>query len=397
MKKIVLSTVVIGAFAFAGGDITDVNRYINSDVNNADIETLKAQMSQMQEKITELENKKPVEVKTKTIVDTSKPEGVIVKSNAGVLKFNGTHYLGFVHTEPESGDSSDKFETRRNYFQAKAYFKENPKDYMRLTLDTTTDTEGETNVRLKYAYLYLDNVLPFTGVEFGQAHRPWIDYEEHSGWLYRSIAKTFVEEHNGAHFTNSADRGINFKSKTKYFSSEIGIFNGEGYHENDTDDAKDRGLSYEWRLTANLLGTGKKHLHARKESYANISFLGQYNEKHIGAEDFKWYGVHAVYNQPSFLIAGMFVQSNELKGSSATGNGFTVNGEYRPAEKWAILGRYDSFSGDDNIDREEYLAGIAYDYNKNVKFIGNLFHIDSDTDIDNNGEDRFMLTAEVNW
>ncbi len=93
----------------------------------------------------------------------------------------------------------------------------------------------------------------------------------------------------------------------------------------------------------------------------------------------------------------MFVQSNELKGNKTTGDGFTINGEYRPADKWAILGRYDSFSGDNNIDREEYLAGVAYDYNKNIKFIGNYFHIDSDTDIDNNGEDRFMLTAEVKW
>ncbi len=31
------------------------------------------------------------------------------------------------------------------------------------------------------------------------------------------------------------------------------------------------------------------------------------------------------------------------------------------------------------------------------KFIGNIFHIDSDTDIDDNGEDRFMVTAEVKW
>ncbi len=53
-----------------------------------------------------------------------------------------------------------EFETRRNYFQVKAYFKENPKDYMRLTLDTHTDSAGETNVRLKYAYLYIDDILP---------------------------------------------------------------------------------------------------------------------------------------------------------------------------------------------------------------------------------------------
>ncbi|MCK4441402.1 MAG: hypothetical protein KAU90_05310, partial [Sulfurovaceae bacterium] len=75
----------------------------------------------------------------------------------------------------------------------------------------------------------------------------------------------------------------------------------------------------------------------------------------------------------------------------------SINAEYRPTEKWAILGRYDSFSADDNKDREEYIAGVAYDYNKNVKFIGNIFHTDADTNIDDNAEDKFMLTAEVNW
>ncbi len=157
------------------------------------------------------------------------------------------------------------------------------------------------------------------------------------GVLYRSVAKTFVEVKQGAHFTNSADRGINFKTKTEYFSSELGLFNGEGYHSIDADEPEDRGLSFEWRLTANILGTGKKHLHPREDSYANVSFFGQYNQKNIGSEDFKWYGIHAVYNKPSFLIGGMFVTADEVDGSSKTGDGFSINGEYRPASKWSII------------------------------------------------------------
>jgi len=149
----------------------------------------------------------------------------VVKSHVPVLKFSGTHYLGFVSSSPEEGDATNDFETRRNYLQVKAYFKENPKDYARITLDTHNTSDGESNVRLKYAYLYLDNVLPNTGVEFGQAHRPWIDYEEHNAWNYRSISKTLVEAKYGADLTNSADRGINFKTKTPYFSSELGVLN----------------------------------------------------------------------------------------------------------------------------------------------------------------------------
>ncbi len=316
--------------------------------------------------------------------------GVEVKSNASVLKFSGVHYLGFVHKDPKNGESEDKFETRRNYFQVKAYFQDMPKNYLRMTVDTHNEG-GEYNVRLKYAYLYLDNVLPNTGVEIGQVHRPWIDYEEHHNWLYRSIAKTFVEEHNGAHFTNSADKGINFKTKTDMFSSEIGLFNGEGYHGSDKDG--ENGLSFEWRVTASLLGTGKKHVHASKDSYADISFLGQYNTKTLkNDEDFVWYGINAVYNQPQFLIGATYLTADD-KGEAnngKTGSGYSVNGEYRLDGRWAILGRYDYFEDDNDKERKETIAGVAYKYSKNVKFIANIFNIDDK-------EDKAMLTAEVKW
>ncbi len=93
----------------------------------------------------------------------------------------------------------------------------------------------------------------------------------------------------------------------------------------------------------------------------------------------------------------MYVVADEIEESSKTGDGFSINGEYRLAQKWSLLARYDSFSADNDVDREEYIAGVAYDYNKNIKFIGNLFHIDKDTNIDDNVEDRVMVTAEVKW
>ncbi len=331
------------------------------------------------------------------LLATSSAADVTVKAKASTLKFSGTHYLGFVHKNPEVGKSSDYFQTRRNYFQVKAYINDRPKDYMRLTLDTHTEDGGEVNVRLKYAYLYLDEVFANTGVEMGQVHRPWIDYEEHHGWNYRSVAKVFLESKQGAHFTNSADKGINFKTKTENFSSELAIVNGEGYHGEDNDG--EDGLSYEWRLTSSLYSTGNRHVKST-DTYADISFLGQYNTKKLkNDEDFVWYGVHAVYNQPEFLIAGMYVTADDkgAANNSVTGDGWSVNGEYRPVGKWTLIARYDSFSTDDDKDKEQYIAGIVYNYSKYVKFIANIFHIDPDTNIDDNGEDKYMFTAEVKW
>ncbi|SFV60286.1 hypothetical protein MNB_SV-12-340 [hydrothermal vent metagenome] len=313
-----------------------------------------------------------------------------VKSHVPVIKFSGTHYLGFVNSTKGDEDTINRFETRRNYLQAKAYFEENSKDYMRITLDTH-DHDGDSQVRLKYAYLYLDNVLPNTGVEFGQVHRPWIDYEEHNGWNYRSISKVMVEEDNAGHLTNSSDRGINFKTKTDYFSSELGVFNGEGYHNEEDGE----GLSGEWRLTGHILGTGKKKA-KKSATYANISFFGQQNEKsnkHKN-QDLNWYGIHAVYNQPEFLIAGQYIDVTDAD-AKYEGDGYSVNGEYRVASKWNIIGKYDYFDMADNSgDKKRAIGGVAYEYNKNVEFIANYLK-EGGSKIED--FDAVMLTASVEW
>ena len=379
MKKIVLSTVAVATIALADG-------------NNAEVEALKQQLGAMQEQITVLEKKTEGTSKASTVQEATH-KGTMVKAHVPLLKFSGTHYLGFVSGKTQGDARKNDFETRRDYFQAKAYFKENPKDYIRLTLDTHNEDDGSSIVWLKYAYLYLDNVLPNTGVELGQAHRPWIDYEEHNGWNYRSISKVLVEAKHGADLTNSADRGINFKTKTEYFSSELGIFDGEGYHNKENG----KGLSKEWRLTGHLLGTGKEK--AKKSStYANVSFFGQQNSlsaKH-GDQDLNWMGAHAVYNQPEFLVAAQYIDVQDAI-ASKKGTGYSVNGEYRVAPKLNLLGRYDYFDMADNSgDKKRALAGVAYEYNKNVEFIANYIK-ESGTKVGTNSNDKIMLTAAVEW
>jgi len=130
----------------------------------------------------------------------SKKKETPVFAKASKLKFSGLHYLGYRFRDSSvDGADASQFETRTNDHQVKAYFFDDPKSYMRMTLDTfqetdTVDAKGESAdgtgswmLRLKYAYIYLNEVLPYTGVEFGQVHRPWIDYEENNSFFYRSI------------------------------------------------------------------------------------------------------------------------------------------------------------------------------------------------------------------
>ena len=135
MKKVVLSTAAV--FALSG--------IANADTNS-ELKALKAQMAQMAQKIEALEAEKSsganeddvagIEAKM-TALENNIKKNTVITSKSPKIDFSGTHYLGFVSSDDNILDNrTNAFETRRNYFQAKAYFKENPKDYLRITLDT---------------------------------------------------------------------------------------------------------------------------------------------------------------------------------------------------------------------------------------------------------------------
>lgn len=338
--------------------------------------------------------------------DYSNKKGIIVDSKAIKLKFNGVHYLGFVSSKEDGGDRENNFETRRNYFQVKAYF--NKKDYMRLTLDSFHETKGANKdkgswlTRVKYAYLYLDDILPYTGVEIGQSHRPWIDYAEHHGWWYRSISKTFGESEHGAHLINSADIGLNFKTKLPHFSSELGVYNGEGYH----DIENGEGLSTEARLTYHILPTGDKS-EKQTTDYFNISYFGikSLEDNKRGNNDFTLNGIHAVYNTKQFLVAAQYLKADNGSYNVYEGDGYSLNFEYRPMEKFWFIGRYDDWDqaveSNHGGDRKHFILGAVYNLYKHVRFIANVRQTDYDESDSLNAnikdETQLMLTAEVHW
>jgi hypothetical protein len=397
-------------------------------------------------------------------------KGVSVSSGAVKLELHGTHYLGFTSNSYSAvnntsgaaaggGSSSAGFEMRRNYLDFKAHFADS-KDYLRFTLDTTKELESSTTAatpKIKYAYLYMDNILPYTGVEMGSVHRPWIDYEESNSWYFRSINKVILEDKFATTATSSwtgspsygipgllssGDLGVDFKVKTPYISSEFGAFSGQSYdntlNNNQTNDTK---LSYEARVTAHLLGNGDKGINKWKDEYANISIAGiQNNNAGVTANpgstaNYKreGYWIHAVYNQPMFLIAAQYndLQDKYYNSTAATQLAtatsdkkytmYSINGEFRPFNKWTILGRYDnlkykqsnltgtndaSVNGKNAGDASQYIYGVAYDYSKNVTFIANGKTVKNDNDNiaygsttvgDQANKQSYMLTAEVKW
>jgi len=353
-----------------------------------------------------------------------------VFAHADKLKFSALTYVGYTYKDvdskladgtPNTREDTSQFEIRRAYLQVKGYFTEDTKSYYRVTLDVHQDnkasggsTDGDNLLRLKYAYIYLDEVLPYTGVEVGIAHRPWHDYEEHNSWYFRNISKVLVEDKNAADLSNSADFGAMLKTDTEYFDLDAGIFNGEGYHALQNK----KGMSFEWRATAHILGVEGKDKQD-KLTYWDASFFGQYNQQHktvtVGAvdedQDLVFGGLHTVYNQPAFLLSAQYVFSKNTSGisnnvSKQAGQGYSANGEFRMGDdyQYRLLARYDAWtpeavSGTPEYERRNIIGGVAWDQQKNVQWVANVEMTDNDAK--SNREDyngiAYMLTAQVSF
>lgn len=391
MKKIVLSTLTAITLSGISASASDLKLYSDAD---GQVFT------------------KPAE--GRTLLKTPTP----VFSKASKLKFSGNAFLNYTYeTSDDSNEKSlSEFDVKRAYLQVKAYLLDDPKSYYRITLDLHDDAESK-DMRLKYAYLYLNEILPSTGMELGLVHRPWHDYEQHSSWGYRSIQKILLENKNGANLSSSADFGFNLKTKTKLFDTEIGLFNGEGYHGNQKETTTDTaGMSFEWRATAHLVGKRGK---PTKTTYAEASFFGQLNENHTTSadgiaghlDDLHFYGLHTVYNQPEFLISAQYIfsadtASNSTYVSAQAGSGYSVNGEYRLGshKEYRIFSRFDSWTpkklnSSDEREQQTITVGTAWKQNKNIEWSAGIITQNNEykgTETDNDKTD-YTVTANIKF
>ena len=353
-------------------------------------------------------------------------KSISVFAKSSKFKFSGLTYLGYTYKDFDAKladgtinakKDTSEFEIRRAYFQLKAYLLDDPKSYYRITFDISKDVTGDEKVRAKYAFLYLNNILPATGVELGLTHRPWHDYEEHNSWYYRNISKVLIEDKvSGPDLSNSADFGVMLKTRTKYFDADYGVFNGEGYHSV----SNGSGMSFEWRTTVHFLGVNGKDKQTTK-TYWDASFFGQYNKGHksvtVGTvteeQDLIFGGLHTVFNTPDYLVSAQYVKSQDTSDiannvSKQAGDGYSFNAEYRlgAQKEYRLFGRYDAWTSDvipagETSTKEDrgYILGAAWEQNKNVQWIANTIITNNENGSakeQNNGT-AYMLSAEVRF
>ncbi len=349
-------------------------------------------------------------------------EPTVPSSLLGVedLKIGSLVYLSGQIGDTSSGDDYSQFLIKRGYIDIRK--KITPYFSARITPDVHQDESGDLKVRLKYAYGQFawdwDGFVQKPHVEWGVAHMPWLDFEEHIN-LFR-MQDTMFMERNG--LFNSADMGVLFGANLgrdmpdefkqsvqshyagRWGSFGVGMYNGGGYHAAE----KNTNKTLEGRLTIRPVPDLVPGLQV-----SAFGIAGKGNQSEDPGEtvpDMQVLAAMVSYESERLVATAQYERGEgNQKGSAvdADGNalphdGYSLFTEIRlDAEKrFSLIGRYDWFDtnrDDQSADvKKRFIAGIAWRF-----FKGNYWLLDYDRlehsvpGLDT--EDRIQLTLQVKY
>jgi len=338
------------------------------------------------------------------------------------ISISGEYYLGFKSGE-KGGTEFSIFEIRRGYLTVNKKIIPGLLS-SRITLDTSQDEdgdgEGDMEARIKYAYAQL--LLPdfsFVNkakIEFGIVHTPWLDYEQGIN-AYRMRDKMFMERSGivnsgdfgvtvfglfGGKMDDSYKKRVSKKYAGRYGSFAFGIYNGGGYHAVENNKNKAAELRVSIRPLPDIL------------SGLQISYFGTNGEGNKAGEadetpDWIINSVMLSYQAESYTLTGQFLDGKgNQKGSWYDSNdmsianeyqGYSVFGEKRLKNSSLIMGGFDSFDPNKDIDNNEYIryyVGLGYDFGKRNILLFD-YNVKSYEDSSKSDDFWFQLTMQVKF
>ncbi len=349
------------------------------------------------------------------------------------VSISNESYLSY---QSDLNSGKNQFMIKRSYLTVKkSLFKHLN---FRITIDAHQDATGDLKARLKYIFanFKFDDFAFITksNIEFGQAHMPWLDFEEHINY-YRMQGSMFMERN---HLFNSSAFGFtyagliggemddNYKSTVnkhyagRYGSFAIGAYNGGGYHAIEQNDNK----VIEGRLTLRPLpdiipglqltyfGTYGNSNVASSTSHVWSSDSSSIKTYHIAPPEWNTNAMMLSYEHKYFTLTGQYVfGKGNSSGSYHNYNettytnkavdytGYSVFGEAKLGNHWRFIARYENFDYDTNIDNnanQRLITGIAYDFgHHNVLLLDydkNMFDQSDKDDID-----LMKLTMQIHF
>jgi hypothetical protein len=337
------------------------------------------------------------------------------------VSFEGLFYLNY-ETGKEGGVDYGRFNVHRAYLTSRV--KLIPKLSARITFDTSQDHEGDgrgdMKVRLKYLYAQYDfgdwAKLTDVALEGGIVHMVWLDFEEHVN-PYRMRDQMFMERSG---IFNSADFGLTLSGgigeelpekyreevgshyAARYGSFAVGVYNGGGYHGEETNENK----VAEGRLTIRPLPDVTPGF-----QLSGLAIVGKGNQGGEDAElpDWQTFNLMASYQFPKGTVTAQYAWGKgNQKGSwveptdaaEATDyDGYSLFGEYRVGSRWRLLSGFDDFARTPGASDRGFTrvhGGVGYDFGGQNILLFDLDRLswdDADLEIDT----RFQVVMQVKF
>ncbi len=425
-----LSVAICSVVSAVGAEQSDMDPLLKLLVERGVITLQEARAVQAEYDGKSLEEEAPSAEAAKPTVEAAPPPAVTAQVSmasagqeyAGVkdLKIGTLAYLSYQDGTASDGSNYAQFRVKRAYLDVRK--KISSSFSARLTPDVVQESDGDLEVRFKYLYGQFNwrgsGLLQKPYVEFGVAHMPWLDFEEHINRF--RMQDTMFMERNG--LFNSADIGVLFGANLgpeldqeyrdrvndhyagRWGSFGIGIYNGGGYHAVENNDGK----VLEGRLTVRPI---PDTLPGLQLSVFGVSGDGNAPDD-VGAVVPEWDVLAGMvsYESPRLVLTAQYEQGTGNQKGSAVGtdgraldhDGYSFFGELRldDDQEWSLIGRYDHFDGDrDNPASdvtERWIAGLAWRF-----FKGNYWLIDYDrlshSAPGRETEDRFQLTLQIKY
>ena len=340
-------------------------------------------------------------------------QGLKIGMLAYISYQDGTKYSGV------PGETSDysRFTLKRGYFDVNKSITSSLD--ARITTDLHQDSTGDWKPRLKYVYGKFkwagSGVVQKPYVEFGLAHMPWLDFEEHNN-RYRMQDPMFMER-NG--LFNSADVGVMFGGNFgkdlpadykknvnshyagSYGSFQVGVYNGNGYHAAEAN--------------TNKVLEGRVSLRPLPGSLPGLQFsaFGINGKGNTAAEpDWNLFAFMTSYESPRWVATAQYFSGTgnqsgsaiDSTGASVDRKGYSLFTEVRFGQnaEYSFIGRYDHFdpnsSGPSTTDdiQKRWIAGVAWQFAH-----GNYWLLDYESlshDIPSiPNENRLQLTLQLSY
>jgi hypothetical protein len=330
----------------------------------------------------------------------------------GGLTVEGLHYLSYQGGKTSNGADYNEFLIKRGYLTVKKELK----SWLgsRITVDVRQDESGDMKVRLKYIYadVKIPNAGPVTKphLEFGMVPTPWLSFETAIN-RYRMRDKMYIQR---AGVITSSDIGlvvmgnllgdidreyreaVNSKYPGRYGSFAVGVYNGGGYsaHENNQNKVVQARLSIR-PLPAPVPGL-------QLSGYYNF---GKGNQAGMSDEIDDWETIagmvsyeHRYLTMTAQYVTGKGNYTGAWSDDSTYG-GYSVFGEGKLGQHWRIIGQYDYFDYDIDVEDDAVqraMGGVAFDFGG-----GDVLLVDYEVKTHEqeglDDETRFQVTLQIEY